>query len=165
MAQGVGTSVGPVSVGAGQQIVDKIAAQIEFDLSDGSLVGKLQRQNDAAIAQGKQVVLSHRAVRVVHRQDTEDLGPGLDKCEYSPSDSCLTGLCGQLVQQEFALVRELFGVGVGLSGTGPAAQVAEPILDTHRMPRQVIQCIRNTLLARSRGHRRAQYFVHVRLPL
>src|SRR6478609_8564122 len=75
MAHGVGTSVGPVSVGAGQQIVDKIAAQVDFDLSDGSLVGKLQRQNDAAIAQGKQVVLSYRVVRVGQRQDTEDLGP------------------------------------------------------------------------------------------
>src|ERR1700758_4969279 len=129
MAQGVGTSVGPVSVGAGQQIVCKIAGQIEFDLGDGPLVGKLQRQNDAAIAQGKQVVLSHRIVRVVQREDTEDLGPGLDKCEYSPSDSCLTGLCGQLVQQKFAFVRRLFGVGAGLSGSGPAAYVAEPIFE------------------------------------
>src|SRR4029077_18927352 len=132
------TSVGPVPVGAGQQIVDKIAAQIEFDLSDGSLVGKLQRQNDAAIAQGKQVVLSYRAVRVVHREDTEDLGPGLDKCEYSPSDSCLTGLCGQLVQQGFAFVRRLFRGGAGLSGSGPAAEVAEPIFESRRMPCQVI---------------------------
>src|SRR4029078_859947 len=100
MAQGVGTSVGPVSVGAGQQIVDKIAAQIEFDLSNGTLVGKIQSQPHAAIAQGKQVVLSHRAVRVVQRQDTEDLGPGLDKCEYSPSDSVLTLLVGTLVHPE-----------------------------------------------------------------
>src|SRR6476659_5230116 len=122
MAQGVGTSVGPVSVGAGQQIVDKIAAQIEFDLSNGTLVGKLQRQNDAAIAKGKQVVLGHRADRVDQRQDTEDLGPRLNKCEYAPSDSCLTVLCLQLVQQECARVRELFAVGVGLSGTGPAKQ-------------------------------------------
>src|SRR6202051_2580687 len=98
MAQGVGTRVGPAPVGAGQQIVDKVAAQIEFDLSDGSLVGKLQRQNGAAIAQGKQVVLGRRVVRVVEREDTEGIGPWLDKCEYSPSDSCLTGLCGQLVQ-------------------------------------------------------------------
>src|SRR6201987_4407391 len=96
MAQGVGTSVGAVPVGAGQQIVEKIAWQIVFDPSDGSLVGKPKRQNDAAIAQGKQVGLGHRVVRVVQREDTEDLGPGLDKCEYSPSDSCLTGLCGQL---------------------------------------------------------------------
>ena len=49
MPQGVGTCT--VSVGAGQQIVDRLAAQIEFDLSDGSLVGKLQCQNHAAIAQ------------------------------------------------------------------------------------------------------------------
>ena len=42
MVQGVGTSVGPVPVGACQQVVDKLAAQVEFDLSDGSLVGKLQ---------------------------------------------------------------------------------------------------------------------------
>src|ERR1700681_3219299 len=128
MAQGVGTSVGAVPVGAGQQIVDKIAAQVELDLSDGSLVGKLQRQNGAAVAQGEQVVLGHRVARVIQREDTEDLGAGLDECVYSPSDSCLTGLCGQLVQQEFARVRRLFGVGLGLSGSGPPAQVAEPLL-------------------------------------
>src|SRR3954452_16829105 len=98
MAQGDGTSVGPVGVGAGQQIVDKIPAQIEFDFSDGSLVGKLQRQDVAGIAQGEQVVLGHRVVRVVQGEDTEDLGSGLDEAEYSPSDSCLSGLCGQLVQ-------------------------------------------------------------------
>src|SRR3979490_3182190 len=102
MAQGVGTSVCPVPVGAGQQVVDKIAAQVELDLSDGSLVGKLQRQNGAAVAQGEQVVLGHRVVRVVQREDTEDLGAGLDEREDSPSDSCRTVLCGQLVQQEFA---------------------------------------------------------------
>src|ERR1700694_3015544 len=106
MSQGVGTSVGPVPVGAGQQIVDKIAAEVEFDLSDGPLVGKLQRQNGGAVAQGEQVVLGHRVARVIQREDTEDLGPGLDECEYSPSDSCLTGLCGLLVEPEVARVRE-----------------------------------------------------------
>jgi hypothetical protein len=84
MAQGVGTSVGPIPIGAGQQIIDKIAAQIEFDLSDGSLVGKLQCQDDAAMAQGKQVVFGHRVVRIIQREYAEDLGPGLDKGEYSP---------------------------------------------------------------------------------
>ncbi len=77
MAQGVGTSVGPVPIGAGQQIVDKIAPQMEFDLGDRSLVGKLKCQNDAAMAQGQQVVLGHRVVRIVQRENTEDLGPRL----------------------------------------------------------------------------------------
>ncbi len=44
-------------------------------------------------------------------------------------------------------------------------QVAEPILDSHRMPCQVVQCVRDSLLARPRGHCRAQCFVHLRLPL
>src|SRR5258707_8107604 len=35
-----------------------------FRSSDGSLVGKLQRQNGAAVAQGEQVVLGHRVARV-----------------------------------------------------------------------------------------------------
>ena len=39
VAQGTGTSVGPFPVGAGQQIVDKIAAQVELDLGDGSAGG------------------------------------------------------------------------------------------------------------------------------
>src|SRR6478752_6610711 len=148
MAQGIGTSVGPIPIGAGQQIIDKIAAQIEFDLSDGSLVGKLQCQDDAAMAQGKQVVFGHRVVRIIQREYAEDLGPGLDKGEYSPPDSCLTGLRGQLVEQESALVRELFGVGVGLSGSGRAAQVAEQAL--RRVP-PFRRC--RTLLGRSSAYR------------
>jgi len=165
VAQGVGASVRPVPIGAGQQIVDKIPPQMEFDLGDGPLVGKFQGQNDTALAQGRQVVLGHRVVRIVQREDTEDLGPRLDESEYPRPDSCLTGLYGQLVEQESALVRELFGVGVGLSGSGRAAQVAELILDTHRMPRQVIECISDTLSTVPSGQRGAQYLVHVRLPL
>src|ERR1700760_1991439 len=60
VVQGVSTSVGPVPVGACQQVVDEIAAQVELDLSDGSLVGKLHCQNGGAEVQGEQVVLGHR---------------------------------------------------------------------------------------------------------
>src|SRR5258708_20573276 len=111
--------LGTVPDGGCQQVVDKIVEPVKFDLRDGSLVGKLQCQNGGAVVQGEQVVLGHRVLRVVQREDTEDLGPGLDECEYSPSDSCSTVLCGQLMQYEFALVRALFLVGAPQSRSAP----------------------------------------------
>ena len=68
------------------------------------------------------------------------------------------------MQYLFARARPLFRIGVRLSGSSPAMQVAETILDGDRVACQVVKGIRDSLLARPRGECSTERLVDLGLP-
>ena len=151
VVQRLGALVGALVVGAGEQILDELAADPQLGVGQPAQPGQLNGQHGGAVLDGHHVRAGRPAARVDQREQAEHPGARRGQGDHAVAVAHRPARRHQPAQQLGPLVGGRLGVGVGLTGAGPGGQVAVPVLDRHGQPGEVVQRLGDAGRALPRG--------------